>query len=428
MTAPVLLVGDLHLGRTPHRIASATGLPPGRLGPAEAWRRTVEHALEARVQAVVLAGDVVDQDEDRFEAWSELRDGVRRLVQGGVAVLGVAGNHDHLALPRLAQRIPDFTLLGTGGRWERVDLDGLDLLGWSFPQRHHRGNPLDSPGFDAAVSSRRPGLPAIGVLHADLDASGGPYAPVASAALREVGLDGWFLGHIHKPGDLSAAVPVGYLGSLVGLSRGETGPRGPWLLQPDGGRLEARQVALGPVYWTEVTVDLSGLPAGDDALDRVVVAVEEALTRAARADAWLQDGRFSAVGVTVRVTGRTAAKRDVRTWMSSDDAALRQFVVDGVPHAVVRIHDHTRPDVDLDGLATERTPVGRLARVLVALEAGEPDALPPPVAQALTSADLSPWTPDPERHPMPDPQDIARQAAWGLLDQLLEQRPNAEVG
>ena len=369
----------------------------------------------------------MDQDEDRFEAWSHLRDGVRRLVEGQVRVLGVAGNHDHLALPRLAQRIPDFTLLGEGGRWERVALDGLDLLGWSFPQRHHRGDPLDAPGLEAAVSERRPGLPAIGVLHADLDASGGPYAPVSSASLRAVGLSGWFLGHIHQPGDLSAPAPVGYLGSLVGLSRAETGPRGPWLVHAEGAGLQARQVPLGPVYWTTVSVDASAIPSGDDALDRVVVAVEEALARAARADAWVQDGRFSAVGVTVRVTGRTAAQAAVRAWRKSDDESQRQFSVDGVPHAVVRIHDDTRPDVDLGGLAKERSPVGRLARVLVALEAGAPDAVPEPVRQALAS-DLSPWTPEPELHPPPDPTDVARQAAWHLLDQLLEQRPSAEVG
>ncbi len=428
MHAPLLFVGDLHLGRTPHQLVEATGLPGDQLGPTEALRRVVEAARAEEVQAVVLAGDVVDQDQDRFEAWSHLHDAVDQLVASGVRVLGVAGNHDHLALPRLAERIPDFTLLGKGGTWELAALEGLDLLGWSFPSRHHRQSPLESPGLTEALEQRRLGLACVGVLHGDLDAYPSPYAPVSRARLRDLGLGGWFLGHVHAPGRLSDAKPVGYLGSLVGLDRGELGPRGPWLVQPDGsGGLKTRQLALGPVYWTRAQVALDDLLPGDDAPDRILVAVEAALIQAASEDAWWRDGRFSAVGVRVELTGRSAATSDIQAWIDTTDAAQRRFTVGGVPCIVVRVDNHVRPPVDLEVLAAERSPIGRLARVLSDLEAGKDDAIPPSVAASMRAVNLQSWATDGTPDAPMDATRALREAAWGLLDQLLDQRSTPEV-
>ena len=68
--------------------------------------------------------------------------------------------------------------------------------------------PSRSPRFDTSPlanllsdppAAKHAGLPRLGVLHGDLDASGGPYAPFTRRELDAVGLDAWLLGHIHKP-------------------------------------------------------------------------------------------------------------------------------------------------------------------------------------------------------------------------------------
>ena len=217
---PLLFVGDIHLGRTPHRLG-VDGMDPNELDPSEAWSRVVRYAVDRKVQAVVLAGDVVDHDEDRFEAFGHLSRGTATLVEHGIRVLGVAGNHDHVALPRLADRIPDFTLLGRDCTWQRVELEGVDLIGWSFNSRHHAGDPLESPGLQTALDARRSDALCLGVLHGDLDQSQSRYAPVRTEDLAQHPVSGWFLGHIHQPHDLTQARPIGYLGSLVGLDRSE---------------------------------------------------------------------------------------------------------------------------------------------------------------------------------------------------------------
>ena len=126
----------MHLGRTPSRLPPE--LHARELGPAEAWRRTVTAALDHGVKAVLLAGDVVDRDDDFFEAYKALENGVRRLSDAGIDVIGVAGNHDVKVLPRLARHIPQFRLLGEGGTWESCRIEqGADAvtLQWNNSDR-----------------------------------------------------------------------------------------------------------------------------------------------------------------------------------------------------------------------------------------------------------------------------------------------------
>ena len=422
VSRPLLFVGDIHLGRSPHRLAAA-GLDPRRLDPAEAWRRVLRYALDHDVQAVVLAGDVVDQDKDRFEAFGHLHAGVARLVAAGIAVVGVAGNHDSIALPRLASRIAAFQLLGAGGRWQRVELDGVDLIGWSFPARHHQRDPLHEPGLAEALASRRDAALCLGVLHTDLDGGNSPYAPTGRLALDAQPLAGWFLGHIHQPDDLAVGRPIGYLGSLVGLDRGETGPRGPWLITPTSAtRLTAEQLPLGPVHWTSMMVDVSRLDlaaAGHDVLHDALMA---RVSAEAETDAWLIAGDFAAVGCTITFTGRTDQPSVLARFITEREATELVFPVADIPWVVVSMQVATQPALDLDALAAEPTPLGQVARLVLALNTDGAAAMPQLVQAELASFDPSPWSTDMQRAPLPDPVLTTRVAAMALLEQLLRQR------
>ena len=427
MHRPILFVGDVHLGRSPYRLVGA-GLDPSRLGPGEAWGRVVQYAITQRVQAVVLAGDLVDQDKDRFEAWGHLQRGVERLVGAGVRVLGVAGNHDHIALPRLADRIDAFELLGQGASWQRAELDGVDVLGWSFPTRHHRESPLASPGLHEVLGERRPDALTLGVLHADLDAGSSPYAPVRRAALEALPVDAWFLGHIHQPTRGGGDWRVGYLGSLVGLDRGESGARGPWLVTPtSAGTMTVEQLALGPVHWVEMEVDLSDLHLADDAHDQLHATLHSCIAEAAGRDPWLADGDFDAVGCSVAFTGRVHSRDPVRSFLAERKPDELVFEAGGRRWAVVHLSDRTRPRRDLRALAAERTPLGLLAELMAVLDHRGRDALPPEVLAAVEAFDPAPWSTDLERDPTPDAVAVVRAAGLHLVDQLLAQRDSDEV-
>ena len=87
----------------------------------------------------------------------------------------------------MARLIDGFTLLGAGGRWESciIERDGqglAEIVGWSFGERVVRQSPIAqllAEPLDQDPSK----LPRVGLVHADLDASGGHYAPIKRTEL-----------------------------------------------------------------------------------------------------------------------------------------------------------------------------------------------------------------------------------------------------
>ena len=415
----ILAVGDMHLGRRPSRLPPVLADRARQLGPAGAWRRTVAAALEAKVRTVALAGDVVEKEDDFFEAYRELAGGVKTLTEAGIDVVGIAGNHDVKVLPRLAAEIPEFKLLGKGGQWEPCsiehDSDTLTFWGWSFPQAKVQQSPLPNAPFE-----RRPGLN-LGLLHCDRNVGSSPYAPVSSAELGRAGLDGWLLGHIHKPDELSAPTPNGYLGSLTGLSRREPGVRGPWLITVERGVLsEVTQVPLAPLRWERLEVDIEGIAEPADAKSQLIASLRQF-------DAGFADPNQApeAVALDLRFTGRTRfGGKAVEEFSQEDRDAI--YTGTGNRHYFIEaLNAQTRPEVELTQLAERNDPPGLLAQRLLWLQEAEGhkerDRLVALAKERLGQEARKPVWGALERID-PDPVEWLTQAGFRALDQLLAQQ------
>lgn len=373
----LLCVGDIHLGRRPTRLSDRLGdfgVRVEELTPAAAWNAIVDWALQNHVDAVALAGDVVESLEDRFEAYGHLEHGVRRLTDQGIPVVGVAGNHDVYALPRLADRIPDFKLIGRGGQWETVVLDGasgvrLAVLGWSFPEREVRENPLDGLAIDLPV-----GIPTVGLLHCDLDQTKSAYAPIPRRAFDTAPGLAWLLGHVHKPSDLSTTRPVGYLGSLVGLDPGEPGVHGPWLARvSDNGAITLEQQSLAPIRWESesVAIDLVRDVANDGAADALAALVDDGMHAIhRRIGATL--GATRVVGCRLRLTGRSNDHRRLVGAVPEIRGFAR--VHGDVVYFLEKILDDAGAARDLVRLSEAKDPPGLLARRILVLQEGGSEA------------------------------------------------------
>ncbi|MYL26692.1 MULTISPECIES: metallophosphoesterase family protein [Halomonadaceae] len=373
MTFSLLAVGDLHLGARPSRLPDELTGRSAELGTTGVWRRIVDQALEQGVNAVVLAGDVVEDEDDFFEAYRELATGLERLIAADIRVLGVVGNHDVRVLPRLADQLAGFELLGRGGTWESVTLEAagtqLTLHGWSFPSPHFRESPLQGANLE-----RGPGIN-LGVLHADRDQPASPYAPVSSSELRDAGPDGWLLGHIHKPDALSVASPNGYLGSATGLDPGESGPRGPWLFDLDtGGIRSVTQWRIATMHWARLPVDLTGITTPEDARERLQVAVQE-LDESLAAHLVPPE----AAALRVGFTGSTDLGAEVARLMDRESLSALHAGSGRIHYFVETLRYATRPVIDLAELARRADPAGLLAQRLQLLERGDDD----PERQAL---------------------------------------------
>ncbi|MCS3632958.1 DNA repair exonuclease SbcCD nuclease subunit [Salinibacter ruber] len=271
----ILCTGDLHLGRYPSRTQSRD-----RAWAVDSvWADTVSYAVEQAVDVVALTGDVVDDQNKRYEALGPLQRGLRRLEEAGIPAVAVAGNHDFDALPRLAEMVEaeHFHLLGRCGEWSTVTVapegrSPVQFVVWSFREAHEQDAPVES----FPDGRLRDDAPTVGLLHADLNAPGSVYAPVSLGALRQCPVSAWLLGHIHAPSLRDDRSPlVLYPGSLQPLDPSEPGPHGPWRVEvvPDG-TSTAVQLPRAPLRYEHLEVDV-------DAIDDEG-AVEAAVTDAMR--------------------------------------------------------------------------------------------------------------------------------------------------
>ena len=372
--ARILAIGDVHLGTACSGVPDdvwALGIEPDEISPAAALESAVTYAIEQEVVAVLFAGDVVESTNARYEAMVPLENGVRRLDDAGIQILAVAGNHDVEALPRLASLIDGFTLLGEGGTWESrmIVRDGTpvaEVIGWSFGERQVRLSPV-AQLLREPLERASTAIPRIGLLHADLDASGGSYAPVRQSELDDAGCDAWLLGHIHKPSieGLSGAErpPSGYLGSLVGLDPSESGPHGPWLVRlQDGGRPVVEQV-------TSCAASLEACRRPDRE-PRACRRCAGTAARRNRTHCSRNCGKRSGTPRS-RIAGtadrrKRAVRRDRRRISSGDWLDLRR-VVDGTAVFVNRITDGMSVRLDLAEIARGEDPAALLARRLLSL-------------------------------------------------------------
>jgi DNA repair protein SbcD/Mre11 len=423
----LLAVGDLHLGRRPGGLPEDLGSRAARaLGPAAALQRLVAAAIAERVDVVALTGDLVEQEDDFFEAYADLYRGVRQLTEAGIAVVGVAGNHDVRVLPRLADELPQFRLLGRGGTWETFEIGSRDgtaavLHGWSFAQASVTASPLLGHRF------QRDRRPALGLLHCDRDRAGSRHAPVSSQELSDAGLDAWLLGHIHKPDALSASAASGYLGSVTALRRSETGPRGPWLYTIGARGIESvTQWPLAPLRWEVLELDVTGITEPEEARTRLLAAIRVA-AGGVDTGGQLPD----ALGFRLHLVGRTRWRGEIERLLLNEVLAdvpvgmrLRCFVGDW--------HIEILPDVDLEVLARQTDPAGLLAWRLELLDRPSADVeraalLRRARARLSAVARDGAWQ---QLHPgEPDDDMLAgwlRQAARHALDALLSQRRGGE--
>lgn len=361
----ILCMGDVHLGRRPARLPA--GLSCQTAGPRQAWNAFVNRALELKVGAVVLTGDVVDESNRFYEAFTILHSGVAKLVEAGVPIFAVSGNHDYDILPRLADEIQDFRLLGRGGQWEEAVLQSdsgptLRFQGWSFPSRHVTTSPL------ADYLPPDDGVPTVGLLHCDCGAPASSYGPVSLAELKAKAPDIWLLGHIHVPGLLARGGPtILYPGSPQGLDPSEQGPHGAWMVDMEPGQVPSVELLpLAELRWERVDLSLEQA-ADEQSLQQAAVGALQRKHEAIRG----QLGLTKAVCCRLCLSGRTSLHRQLPSLAGNIQADLNP-TFEGVEYFIERVEDLTRPEISLEDLARSSDPTGLLASRLLLLEQKQP--------------------------------------------------------
>ena len=275
-------IADVHLDTA---FGSRSEAVRGRLRQAsrDALARCVDLAAAAKVDAVLIAGDLFDGSRLSFATERFLLEQLGRLAGAGIQVVYATGNHDPGS--RLRGGALDWpgtvtvvdgedpvtvTIRGPGG-----DTAGyVTAAGHATARVTHDLSPLLRPIPDTP-------LPQVALLHTQVmaasDADGHhPYAPSNLERLRAAGFHYWALGHVHQRQELSADPHVHYCGNLQGRNPGETGPKGGLLVDlrdPAHPAVEFREFSR--VRWERLAVGGLGEARTLEALMRAVVTAWE---------------------------------------------------------------------------------------------------------------------------------------------------------
>ena len=367
----ILCTADIHIGRRSSRVSDEES--NSSHSARNAWTRIIDAALEQDVDLVAVAGDVINEGADYYEAFGVLEQGLKRLSREGIPVVMIAGNHDHDSLRRFSLQFKDENthFLGMEG-WEKKKLtlrngEQLHVVGWSFPAARAE-NPFAS-GFPEIPND---GLPVLGLIHGDVDQSRSIYAPCRLDDFRTHGDILWLIGHVHGyrellPGPLPLAF---YPGSPQALDPGEQGNHGARLIDwPQGSSpLPSTPLPISSVIYETLEVDLDGAVDEHEAEGRMhrAISVKIQQTRSSSPHLERMVCRLRFTGKSPLhpelVLGRAVFLENITKHETSEEGIV--ISIDGTPEI------QTTSPLDLAATAAGNGALAVLARFILELESG----------------------------------------------------------
>ncbi|MBC6310666.1 DNA repair exonuclease [Listeria sp. FSL L7-1582] len=228
------------------------------------FTKAVDVAMEEKVDFVIIAGDIYDEEDQSIKAQARFYREMGRLKQSGIPVYMIHGNHDYVAKYQDRLQLPDnvtvfdtelecHTFLSTLGY-------KVNLYGFSYGERHIREAVYVRYEREGEADFH------IGLLHGS-EMTGNPvqdvYAPFRVNDMKQ--MDYWALGHIHMRQVLLEEPMIYFPGNIQGRHRKETGEKGVTLVSLRETGAELTFVDTAPIIWEEKTleiqteVDFSGL-------------------------------------------------------------------------------------------------------------------------------------------------------------------------
>lgn len=282
----IVLTSDNHLNAWYAKMAPRV-LRERRRRIREAWRETVNFALERECHLFLVAGDMFDMPDPRTTELVAVAQDFRRLHEAGVRVFCIGGTHD-------VHRMSDTGVLAlriyheTGHAHvftsavdpdpEVVEVDGLRVAVGGLSVSHTFGpgeDPLENVSFDADADFR------ILLIHYGVEGTIHPDAqePILTRdALSRAGVDLIGVGHVHQHrtftlGNTSVIVP----GSTERHTFGELGvsPGFYYLEVNETGLHKAEHVDIVAQMMAEVRIPTTELN-DDEPQDSLLARIRDA--------------------------------------------------------------------------------------------------------------------------------------------------------
>ena len=247
--------GDLHLGSK-----MGTRLTPDKAATRKAelrytFRRIADYASQNGSAAVLLCGDVFDENEPMLDDKNYFYHVVR--THPDVVFAYLKGNHD--TGDRFSEEAPE-NLLTFGSEWRYYEFGDVRVYGMELPEKGKRAA--------AASLTTDPAFVNIVMLHGQIGSSADS---IVIQDYASKGIDYMALGHVHSysGGPIDMWGEYAYCGTPEGRGFDETGVKGFVLIETDrpGARVSTRFVPFAQRTIHEIHVDISETVSKENAAD-----------------------------------------------------------------------------------------------------------------------------------------------------------------
>ncbi len=339
---------DLHIDSPFKGLASQVPSLTERLREStfRSFHNIVKLAVEEKVDAVLIAGDIFDGADRSLQAQLKFRRGLLELSEKGIPSFIVHGNHDPSNSWSHMLDWPESTTIFPGNKVERIPVirEG-ETLAWiygiSYPQREVNENLALKFKKDQEQGF------AVGLLHANVGQHPGHdnYAPCSLQDLISSDFDYWALGHIHEFKILRENKPcIVYSGNTQARHLKETGPKGCCLVTLNSSAsANIRFVATDVVSYRSAKVDVSNASSINEVLQAIQSQVED-----------LAKESLTREGLVVRLvlTGRTAVHNELQNPGATKALAeeIHAFFEGHSPWILVDLSTQTAGTYDIDSL------------------------------------------------------------------------------
>ncbi|MGQ7847759.1 metallophosphoesterase family protein [Granulosicoccus sp. 3-233] len=274
-TVRFIHTADLHLD-SPLRSLAARNPALGDLlrdASRRLLQRLIDTALEEQVDALLIAGDLFDGEQEDIHTAMVLQRELRRLQAQDIPVFIIWGNHDAETrfLESKVLDLPDnvHAFDGRGGKQYFAN-DRAVVHGVSFTRRKTPESLLGKYG------KADPHCFNIGMLHTSLTGAEGhnDYAPCTVNELIDKGFDYWALGHIHKRQIHHEQPAIVMPGNPLGRHINEAGERSISLVTlASDSKPDIRRINLAPVRFERLPVSLDSIDESKVAYERMLDAL-----------------------------------------------------------------------------------------------------------------------------------------------------------
>jgi len=225
----------------------------------KALDQLVETAIRRRVDFILIAGDLFDNEKQSLKAQIYLKKAFETLKKQGINVYISYGNHDYIhgnqypvTYPDNVFVFPDETIRSFAYRKDNREI--ARIYGFSYMKRSVRENKACEYEIEKVDVPFH-----IAMLHGSIagNAEHDVYAPFERKELIEKDFDYWALGHIHKREILNENPHIVYPGNIQGRHRKETGEKGCYHVTLTKTSCDLSFIPTHTILFHPLTVDVS---------------------------------------------------------------------------------------------------------------------------------------------------------------------------